>query len=51
LKRLANAKRNEELAQKKQKGVKIELSKEELAQKKSKTAFKKASRGFKKYLE
>jgi len=51
LKRIANTKRNAEIAQKRQKGVKIEMTKEEIARKKSKTAFKKATRGFKKFLE
>jgi len=48
LKKIANTKRNQELAEKKQKGVKVERTKEEIAKRKAIASYKKSTRSFRK---
>jgi len=50
MKRLAASKKSAELAQKKQKGVKIERTKEDIADRKAIASFKKSTRQFRKFM-
>jgi len=50
LKNIANTKRNQDIAEKKQKGVKVERSAEEIAKRKQVTSFKKNTRAFRKFM-